>query len=78
MELKELKMILQTPTHLLKAYLSDLSKDHGFKISKYPFNFFDSEDKLACFLFDVHHFPFDMVMERFEKEGGRIIRIKHV
>lgn len=74
MELKELKMILTTPTYLLKSYLSGISKEHNFKIIKYPFNFFQ-DDKLACFLFDFYHFPFDQVMERFEKEGGKIIKL---
>lgn len=74
MNLKELKMILQTPTYMLKAYISDLSATHNFKIVKYPFNFFE-EDRLACFLFDFYHFPFDQVMERFEKEGGKIIKL---
>lgn len=73
MDLKELKMILQTPTFLLKGHLSDICKLHNLKIVKYPFNFFE-EDKLACFIFDFYNFPFDMVMERFEKDGGKIIK----
>lgn len=71
--LKELKMILQTPTHLLRSYLSNLTFEYNFKITRYPPNFFE-DDRLACFIFDFHTFPFDMVIERFEKEGGKIIR----
>lgn len=74
MELKDLKMMLQTPTHLLKAHLSDLLQDHSLKIIRYPFNFFE-DDRLACFLFDFYNFPFDVVKERFEKEGGKIIQL---
>lgn len=76
MDLKELKMLLQTPVFLLRSYISEMCIKHHFKIVRYPFDFYDNEDRLACFIFDFYHFPFDQVMERFEKEGGKIVKLQ--
>lgn len=70
--IKDLMRILHTPSSYLRDQISDLKNVYNFNIIKYPPNFF-TDDNMACFLFDLKHFPLDRVIDRFEKEGGRIV-----
>ena len=64
--------MLHTPSHYLRAQISEKKDTMKFEITRYPPGFFD-EERMALFLFDLEHFPLERVIQRFESEGGRII-----
>ena len=56
------------------TYNELMRKQSSLKITivSYP-KYYYTEDHLACLLFDFNNFPLERVIQRFEREGGKIV-----
>lgn len=71
---KKYKLILicRSPEISMRDKIIHLNKEMSLNINHYPPGFFDREDDMALFMFDLMHFPTDMVIDRFILSGGSV------
>jgi len=69
---RELKLMMMPSFRYLMMQIDKYKKDLKFDIIRYPRDW--CEDKMAIFLFDLVNFPLEQVIERFENEGGVIMK----
>lgn len=62
----------ESPQTLLARKIKKINHDCNLHISKFPERFFYDEDRMACFLYDLKHFPIQMVLDRLVTEGARV------
>jgi hypothetical protein len=56
---------------MLRQEMIEQIINHNLVICRFPPHY--TEDDMACFLFDLKHFPIDRIIQQFTKIGGIIL-----